>query len=200
MPSTSKAQHNFMEAVAHNKAFAKKVGVPSSVGEEFSKADKGRKFRKGGDMKESMKDDIKQDKAIVKKAFKMHDAQEHKGEHTNLSKLKKGGVPMKKMAVGGLAGKPTSKGKLFPEGKTMGSMNMKKGGVAEVMGPRTMGKDVEAGSNKLKKFGESAVEKRGHTKGKNLGDSGPTAKIQTMKKMAAGGLATRGYGIARKCK
>ena len=51
MPSTSKKQHNFMEAVAHNPAFAKKVGVPQSVGQDFSKADKGRKFSKGGDMK-----------------------------------------------------------------------------------------------------------------------------------------------------
>jgi hypothetical protein len=51
MPSTSKKQHNFMEAVAHNPAFAKKAGVPQSVGKDFSKADKGRKFFKGGDMK-----------------------------------------------------------------------------------------------------------------------------------------------------
>lgn len=51
MPSSSKKQHNFMEAVAHNPAFAKKVGVPQSVGKDFSMADKGRKFSKGGDMK-----------------------------------------------------------------------------------------------------------------------------------------------------
>jgi len=38
------------------------------------------------------KEDIKQDKAIVKKAFKMHDKQEHKGgKGTNLTKLSKGG-------------------------------------------------------------------------------------------------------------
>jgi hypothetical protein len=49
MPSTSKKQHNFMEAIAHNPAFAKKVGVPQSVGQDFSTADKGRKFAKGGD-------------------------------------------------------------------------------------------------------------------------------------------------------
>jgi hypothetical protein len=36
--------------------------------------------------------DVKQDKALIKKAFKMHDAQEHKGEHTKLDKLKKGGM------------------------------------------------------------------------------------------------------------
>jgi len=40
-----------MEAVAHSPAFAKKVGVPQSVGKDFSAADKGRKFSKGGDMK-----------------------------------------------------------------------------------------------------------------------------------------------------
>jgi len=37
-----------MEAVAHNPAFAKKAGVPQSVGKDFSNADKGRKFSKGG--------------------------------------------------------------------------------------------------------------------------------------------------------
>ena len=54
MPSTSKKQHNFMAAVANNPSFAKKVGVPQSVGKEFSNADKGRKFSKGGDMKAEM--------------------------------------------------------------------------------------------------------------------------------------------------
>ena len=49
MPSVSKKQHNFMAAVANNPAFAKKAGVPQSVGKEFSNADKGRKFSKGGD-------------------------------------------------------------------------------------------------------------------------------------------------------
>ena len=52
MPSTSAKQHRFMEAVAHNPAFAKKAGVPQSVGKDFSEADKGRKFAKGGDMKD----------------------------------------------------------------------------------------------------------------------------------------------------
>ena len=65
----------------------------------------------------------------------------------------------------------------------------------ETMGPRTMSMDVEKGSNKKIGFGQSAVQKRGLTKGKNLGDSGPTAPMQTMKKggmkkMAAGGLSS----------
>jgi hypothetical protein len=49
MPSTSKKQHNFMAAVANNPSFAKKVGVPQSVGKDFNQADKSRKFSKGGD-------------------------------------------------------------------------------------------------------------------------------------------------------
>jgi hypothetical protein len=56
MPSSSKKQHNFMEAIAHNKAFAKKVGVPQSVGRDFSNADKGKTFKKGGDTMASKMD------------------------------------------------------------------------------------------------------------------------------------------------
>jgi len=48
MPSTSKKQHNFMAAVAKNPKFAKKVGVPESVGEEFMRADKAKRFGTGG--------------------------------------------------------------------------------------------------------------------------------------------------------
>ena len=51
MPSVSKKQHNLMAAVANNPAFAKKVGIKQSVGEEFMKADKGKKFRDGGALK-----------------------------------------------------------------------------------------------------------------------------------------------------
>ena len=81
---------------------------------------------------------------------------------------------------------------------------MAKGGSVK---PSSMSKDVEAGSNKLIKFGESAVQKRGHTKGTNLGDSGKTVGIQGMKcggsakKMAKGGTAyARADGIASKGK
>ena len=51
MPSTSKKQHNFMAAIAHSPSFAKKAGVPTSVGKDFVTADKGKKFSKGGNMK-----------------------------------------------------------------------------------------------------------------------------------------------------
>lgn len=39
MPSVSEAQHRLMQAVAHNPQFAQKVGIPQSVGKEFSVAD-----------------------------------------------------------------------------------------------------------------------------------------------------------------
>ena len=49
------------------------------------------------------KKDMAQDKAMIKKAFKEHDKQEHPGKHTKIV-LKKGGMPMKKMAKGGVTG------------------------------------------------------------------------------------------------
>jgi len=54
MPSKSKKQHYFMEAVANNPAFARKADIPQSVGREFVQADKGHKFSKGGEMKRKM--------------------------------------------------------------------------------------------------------------------------------------------------
>ena len=89
MPSKSKAQRNLMAAAAHNPAFAKKVGVPVAVAQEFNKADKGKKFKEGGMMD---KKDLMQDKMLIKKAMKQHDAQEHKGGKGTKLALKKGGV------------------------------------------------------------------------------------------------------------
>lgn len=48
MPAVSKKQEKFMQAVAHNKDFAKKVGVSQSVGREFTKGSKMKKYAKGG--------------------------------------------------------------------------------------------------------------------------------------------------------
>lgn len=45
MPSVSKKQHNLMAAVANNPKFAKKTGIPQSVGAEYTKADKRRAIR-----------------------------------------------------------------------------------------------------------------------------------------------------------
>ena len=43
MPSKSPEQKRLMQAVAHSPKFAKKVGIPTSVGKEFASADKGMK-------------------------------------------------------------------------------------------------------------------------------------------------------------
>jgi hypothetical protein len=94
-----------MAAVANNPAFAKKAGVPQSVGKEFSNADKGRKFKEGGDMKHA---DVKMDKKMMQKAVNKHEGRLHKGS------------PMTKLAKGG---------GIETKGKTKGKMiTMKSGG------------------------------------------------------------------------
>lgn len=49
MPSKSAKQARMMAAAAHNPEFAKKVGVPQSVAQDFNAADKG-----GGLLKRAM--------------------------------------------------------------------------------------------------------------------------------------------------
>ncbi len=46
MPSKSPAQARMMAAAAHDPAFAKKVGVPQSVAQDYNQADKGGKMLK----------------------------------------------------------------------------------------------------------------------------------------------------------
>ncbi len=136
MPSSSKKQANFMAAIAHSPSFAKKVGVSQSVGKDFNEADKGRKFKEGG----AMKSDMKQDKAMVKKAVGMHDKQMHGGKKTDMAALKKGGMPMvmkdgKKVpafaAKSGVMTKMAKGGGIESKGKTQGKMiKMNRGGRA----------------------------------------------------------------------
>ncbi len=45
MPAKSPAQKRFMTAVANNPKFAKKAGVPQSVGAEYMNVDKRRALR-----------------------------------------------------------------------------------------------------------------------------------------------------------
>jgi hypothetical protein len=157
MPSKSKAQHNLMAAVANNPAFAKKVGIKKSVGEEFMKADKVKKFGSGGALKavdssdnpglsklptevrnkmgymkkggmaKSYKEggmmdkkDIKQDKAMAKKAVGMHEKQLHGGKKSDLAALKKGG--MAKMKKGGSCKGYAKGGGIEVRGKTKGKI------------------------------------------------------------------------------
>jgi hypothetical protein len=142
MPSTSKKQHNFMAAVANNPAFAKKAGVPQSVGKEFNKADKGKTFKQGGDMKKmNMGGYAGGGMPMVNKGGKMVPSFAADGVGT----MKKGGVAgmhkmpdgkmmkdsaMKKMNMGGMAkGGSASKRAdgIAVKGKTKGTM-LKQGG------------------------------------------------------------------------
>jgi hypothetical protein len=135
MPAVSEKQKKFMDAAAHNPKFAKKAGIPTDVAQEFSVASKGQKFgpntradlqginkpktdhgsmnlfNKGG----VMKNDMMQDKAMVKKAVGMHDKQMHGGKKTDMAALKKGGMPM-----------------VMKDGKTIPAFAAKKGGMTKM--------------------------------------------------------------------
>ena len=67
-------------------------------------------------------DDIQEDKKLIKKAFGMHDKQEHPGKHTDLSKLKKGGK-IHKMAKGGPTGRD-----MRAQGRNMARAKNQRGG------------------------------------------------------------------------
>ena len=109
MPSTSKKQHNFMAAIAHSPSFAKKAGVPQSVGKDFNNADKGKTFKRGGDM------------------AKANPFMEMIAKKKAMAAGKKSEMPMKKMAKGGMA----KGGGIESKGKTKGKMiSMNKGGRA----------------------------------------------------------------------
>ena len=95
-----------MAAVAHSPSFAKKAGVPQSVGKEFNQADKGRKFSKGGDMKH---EDVKMDKSMMQKAVNKHEGRLHKGE--TMTKLAKGGTASSR--ADGCATKGKTKGTMI---------------------------------------------------------------------------------------
>jgi hypothetical protein len=141
MPSTSKKQRNFMAAVAHNPAFAKKAGVPQSVGKEFNKADKGKTFKEGGDMKKM-----------------------------NMGGYADGGMPMKdgkpafvgdgkgKMAKGGIATSLKAHA-AAPASKAHG---MKKGGMAaSKMGAVKTSKKIDGVATKGKTKGTMIAMKNG---------------------------------------
>ena len=124
MPSVSKKQHNFMAAIANSPSFAKKAGVPQSVGKDFTTADKGRKFSKGGDTM----------------ASKMNP-----GFMAMMAKKK--GVPAKKMAGGGMTKMGAvktaapSKDGVAIKGKTKGTqVKMAGSGVPGGIGSKVMKK------------------------------------------------------------
>ena len=105
-----------MEAVAHSPAFAKKVGIPQSVGKDFSTADKGKTFKKGGETMATNPAMLKR-MMMAKKAAAMGaaPAQAAPAAPGMGMGMKKGGKTVKKMASGGMA-------KETMGSKTMGSV------------------------------------------------------------------------------
>lgn len=143
MPSTSNKQHNFMAAVANNPSFAKKVGVPQSVGKDFNDADKG-KFSKGGDTMAKMNAGMMAMMA-KKKPMKMaaggmpmvmKDGKKVPAFAADGKGAMKHGGSVKKMNMGGMAyakgGSASSRADgVATKGKTKGTMiKMNKGGMA----------------------------------------------------------------------
>ena len=119
MPAVSKKQEKFMQAVAHNKGFAKKVGVPQSVGREFTK-------KEGGEMKES-KSMMKKEVSFMKKKGAPKSMIKH--EEAEAKGMKKGG---KAYAGGGLAAGHKSADGIASKGKTKAKqVAMRKGGACK---------------------------------------------------------------------
>jgi len=191
MPSVSKKQHNFMAAVANNPKFAKKAGVPRSVGEEFLTADKGKKFKEGGEMKNDMKKMANggmpmnpKAAAMMKKRAMMGARPEQMQGRPMMGRpmpptpaptmpMKKGGMT-KKMAVGGMP-MVEKDGKQIPAFAADGKGKMAKGGKVKKM----------MGGGMYAKGG--GIETKGKTKG-------------TIVKMAGGGYVKSADGIAKKGK
>lgn len=121
MPSTSKKQHNFMAAVAHSPSFAKKVGVPQSVGQDFSKADKGKTFKQGGGMATKGMNPF----AKFEKSGKDKEKGMKEGSKKDMMADK---MQMKKMATGGFVRAADG---VASRGKTKArQVKMNKGGMA----------------------------------------------------------------------
>lgn len=147
-----------MQAAAHNPSFAKKAGIPVSVAKEFNQADKGKKFKEGGNVanlkklfkgKDTYSEELKEGKAI--KSGKLTPQQYAKGERMEDSKKMKAGD--KKMKDGG---KCMAKG-----GVTRGDGCVTKG--------HTKGKMMAKGGSCYAKGGVTradGVATKGHTKGK----------------------------------
>jgi hypothetical protein len=146
VPSTSLKQKKFMAAAAHNPSFAKKAGIPVSVAKEFNQADKGKKFKEGGNVanlkklfkgKETYSEELKEGKAI--KSGKLTPQQYAKGEKMEDSKkMKAGGKCMAKGGVtrgDGCVTKGHTKGKMM----AMGGSCYAKGGVTRADGVATKG-------------------------------------------------------------
>jgi hypothetical protein len=151
MPSVSKKQHGFMAAVANNPKFAKKVGVPSSVGKEFLTADKGKTFKKGGEMKNTARMNRLEELGRVN----AEKASTPKGK-ANLAAEKKRVVGELKYAKGGMAHSDIAKDKPM----------MKKVAKAEVKSHEKKMHKMAGGGKAGQLSKANGIAVKGKTKGK----------------------------------
>jgi len=162
MPTVSKKQERFMQAVAHNPKFAKAAGVPQSVGKEFTKS--------GGGMAESKKMVGKEIAFMKKKGAPKSMVKHEMGE---MMGMKKGGMA-KKMAMGGYAdgGMPMvmKDGKKVPSFAADGQGKMKHGGMA--MKKMANGGMTSMGKVKTAAPSRDGVAVKGKTKGKMMNKGG----------------------------
>jgi hypothetical protein len=122
-----------MAAIANNPKFAKKVGVPQSVGKDFNNADKGKTFKEGGMMKPvNMKKNPGVAKLPTAVRNKMGFMKEGGMAHKDIAKDK---PMMKKVAAKAVKGHEkklhgmAKGGGIEAKGKTKGKMiKMTKGG------------------------------------------------------------------------
>jgi hypothetical protein len=122
MPAKSEKQEKFMQAVAHNPAFAKKAGVPQSVGKEFTKS--------GGGMAES-KAMMKKEVAFMKKKGAPKAMLKHEMKEAGMKKMAKGGYAAGGMAASKMGAVKTaapSRDGVATKGKTKGTMVKMAGG------------------------------------------------------------------------
>ena len=155
MPATSAKQKKFMDAAAHNPAFAKKAGVPVKVAKEFSKASKGQTFKEGGEMKES--------KAMVKKEIGFMKA---KGAPKSMVKHEMSEMMgKKKMAAGGMP-MVMKDGQKVPAFAADGKGKMAHGGMTKKM----MGGGYAKGGSASSRA--DGIAQKGKTKGKMLAKGG----------------------------
>jgi hypothetical protein len=153
MPSKSKKQHNLMALVANNPKAAKRLGIPKSVGEEFMKADKGKKFGSGGALKAV---DSSDNPGLSKLPTEVRN---------KMGYMKKGGMAKKKMKMGGMAYKEGGKADLAQDKK----MAKKAVGMHEKQlhgGKKSDLAALKKGGTAKKMAKGGGIEVRGKTKGK----------------------------------
>ena len=130
MPATSEKQKKFMDAAAHNPAFAKKAGVPVKVAKEYSDASKGLKF--GGKKSRADLQKVNQPKTQQGKSELFKEGgriMATKSSGNGITKAKMGAVRTAAPSKDGVASKGKTKG---TQVKMTGSkpLGMKKGGKA----------------------------------------------------------------------